>query len=126
MKLAKLSLAAVLAAGSFSMANAAVSLEEAIKDVEIKGMLRYRLDGDRVKLKDAAGKETVDTHKNMNSFRVDLGTKVKFDEYFTGNFGVRFYAKDGNGHQINDGEVKYAPLNAQSTKKVIQIYLSVM
>ena len=93
MKLAKLSLAAVVAAGSFSLANAAVNLEEAIKDVEVSGMLRYRMDGKRVKDK-TANKVTSDS--NVNKYRVDLNSKIKFDDYFTGNFGVRFLANDGN------------------------------
>ncbi|WP_267524756.1 major outer membrane protein [Campylobacter sp. MG1] len=41
MKLVKLSLAAVVAAGSFSFANA-VALDEAIQNVDLSGYLRYR------------------------------------------------------------------------------------
>ncbi|KAA6234556.1 major outer membrane protein [Campylobacter sp. LR264d] len=41
MKLVKLSLVAALAAGTFSVANA-VPLEEAIKDIDLSGVLRYR------------------------------------------------------------------------------------
>ncbi|EAJ0532314.1 group 2 major outer membrane porin protein PorA [Campylobacter jejuni] len=43
MKLVKLSLVAALAAGAFSAANA-TPLEEAIKDVDVSGVLRYRYD----------------------------------------------------------------------------------
>ena len=46
MKLVKLSLAAVVAAGSFSFANA-VALDEAIQNVDLSGMLRYRYDTKR-------------------------------------------------------------------------------
>jgi len=42
MKLAKLSLAAIMAAGALSTANAG-SLEDAIKGVDVSGMLRYEL-----------------------------------------------------------------------------------
>lgn len=125
MKLAKLSLAAIVAAGSFSMANAAVSLEEAIKDVEVSGMVRYRLDGDRIKTK--GENKFVETHKNANKFRVDFGTGIKLDENFKINFGIRYYAVDGNGKQTStiydaNGDVVSSPsvpltLNAQSTKK---------
>lgn len=113
MKLAKLSLAAIVAAGSFSMANAAVSLEEAIKDVEISGMLRYRLDGDRVKTKGEV--KNITTQKNDNKFRAEVHTKVKFDEYFSGNFGLRFDANDSN----NAGHLKGSQfaLNAQNVKE---------
>ncbi|HEB9340711.1 TPA: major outer membrane protein [Campylobacter coli] len=41
MKLVKLSLVAALAAGAFSVANA-TPLEEAIKDIDVSGVLRYR------------------------------------------------------------------------------------
>ncbi|WP_434475215.1 major outer membrane protein [Campylobacter jejuni] len=41
MKLVKLSLVAALAAGAFSAANA-TPLEEAIKDIDVSGVLRYR------------------------------------------------------------------------------------
>lgn len=43
MKLVKLSLVAALAAGAFSVANA-TPLEEAIKDIDVSGVLRYRYD----------------------------------------------------------------------------------
>ncbi|EQC2535904.1 group 2 major outer membrane porin protein PorA [Campylobacter jejuni] len=43
MKLVKLSLVAALAAGAFSAANA-TPLEEAIKDIDVSGVLRYRYD----------------------------------------------------------------------------------
>lgn len=42
MKLAKLSLAAIVAAGALASTASAASLEEAIKDVEVKGFVRYR------------------------------------------------------------------------------------
>nr|ELR8893089.1 major outer membrane protein [Campylobacter coli] len=43
MKLVKLSLVAALAASAFSVANA-TPLEEAIKDIDVSGVLRYRYD----------------------------------------------------------------------------------
>lgn len=46
MKLVKLSLVAALAAGAFSVANAA-PLEEAIKDIDVSGVLRYRYQTNR-------------------------------------------------------------------------------
>ncbi|EMJ0763986.1 major outer membrane protein [Campylobacter upsaliensis] len=54
MKLVKLSLVAALAAGAFSVANA-TPLEEAIKDVDVSGVLRYRYDTGRIDNKDDAG-----------------------------------------------------------------------
>ncbi|TNB62618.1 major outer membrane protein [Campylobacter helveticus] len=46
MKLVKLSLVAALAAGAFSVANA-TPLEEAIKDIDVSGVLRYRYQTNR-------------------------------------------------------------------------------
>lgn len=119
MKLAKLSLAAIVAAGSFSMANAAVSLEEAIKDVEVSGMVRYRLDGDRVKSK--GNVKDVKTHQNTNKFRTEIHTKVKFDEYFSGNFGLRFDANDSNGYAKKKGKDVRQTLNAQNVSNTVNV-----
>jgi hypothetical protein len=57
MKLAKLSLAAIIAVGAFSTANAA-NLEEAIKGVELKGFLRYRFYSDSINEGTLQGSET--------------------------------------------------------------------
>jgi len=51
MKLAKLSLAAIMAVGALSTANA-TPLEEAIKGVELKGFVRYRFYNESDRLKD--------------------------------------------------------------------------
>ncbi|MBE0497512.1 MAG: major outer membrane protein, partial [Campylobacterales bacterium] len=44
MKLAKLSLAAIVAAGAMTTFASAAPLEEAIKGVDLSGMIRYRID----------------------------------------------------------------------------------
>ncbi len=44
MKLVKLSLAAIVAAGALTSVASAASLEEAIKNVEVTGYARYRFD----------------------------------------------------------------------------------
>lgn len=61
MKLAKLSLAAIVAAGALTTVNAK-PLEEAIKGVDFSGMLRYRLND---KVVETAGK---DTHTSNNDW----------------------------------------------------------
>lgn len=117
MKLAKLSLAAVVAAGSFSMANAAVSLEDAIKDVQVSGFLRYRLDGDRQKNK-FDGTTTIKAHSNINKFRAQVVANMKLDEYFSANVGVRFDAWDANGYnfktKLNEKEEEVRVYGKQS------------
>lgn len=62
MKLVKLSLVAALAAGAFSVANA-TPLEEAIKDIDVSGVLRYRY-------------ETSSEWSDVNGNPVDLGSGV--------------------------------------------------
>ena len=44
MKLVKLSLATIVAAGALSSVASAASLEEAIKNVDVSGYARYRFD----------------------------------------------------------------------------------
>lgn len=62
MKLVKLSLVAALAAGAFSVANA-TPLEEAIKDIDVSGVLRYRY-------------ETSNDWSDVNGNPVDLGSGI--------------------------------------------------
>ena len=49
MKMTKISLAACIALGSLSTASFAQPLEEAIKGIDVSGMLRYRYTDDRYK-----------------------------------------------------------------------------
>lgn len=81
MKLVKLSLVAALAAGAFSAANA-VSLEEAIKDVDVSGMFRYRFESDRKDI----GNTTVDGYnnskENKHKFKSQLNFKAALDDNF--------------------------------------------
>ena len=66
MKLAKLSLAAIMTVGAMSAVNAG-SLEEAIKGVDLSGYARYRFDD-----------SSASDHKN--SYRVQLGFKTPVQE----------------------------------------------
>ncbi|EPP1573881.1 major outer membrane protein [Campylobacter lari] len=81
MKLVKLSLVAALAAGAFSAANA-VSLEEAIKDVDVSGMFRYRFESDRKDI----GNTTIDGYnnskENKHRFKSQLNFKAALDDNF--------------------------------------------
>ncbi|MFG5098557.1 major outer membrane protein, partial [Campylobacter lari] len=84
MKLVKLSLVAALAAGAFSAANA-VSLEEAIKDVDVSGMMRYRFESDR---RDIGNNQTIGGYNNpgnsnnTHKFKSQLNFKAALDDNF--------------------------------------------
>ncbi|MCR6573768.1 major outer membrane protein [Campylobacter insulaenigrae] len=118
MKLVKLSLVAALAAGAFSAANA-VSLEEAIKDVDVSGMLRYRFESDRLD----AGKVTTDGYNssknNAHKFKSQLNFKAALDDNFKAF--VQFEYNPG-------GELGFGAANTdtKSTFNVKQAYLEYM
>ncbi len=82
MKLVKLSLVAALAAGSFSVLEAAKPLEDAIKNVQLGGFMWYRYDSGRFKDKnlnlDAGGIGYTQVHR----YRVGLTANVDLGEGF--------------------------------------------
>ena len=92
MKLVKLSLVAALAAGSFSALNA-VALEDAIKNVEVGGMMRYRYDSVNWKKADlnAAGLSGSQRHH----FRAFVTPKISVGDGFT-FVGQVMYNNDNN------------------------------
>ena len=94
MKLAKISLAALVALGAFSTLNA-TPLEEAIKDVDFSGFARYRYTGNKLKFNDA--KET----KAAHNFRFVGTFKAALDDNFFGVLGLRYAANDGSGHNTD-------------------------
>jgi len=94
MKLAKISLAALVALGAFSTLNA-TPLEEAIKDVDFSGFARYRYTGNKLKVNDA--KET----KAAHNFRFVGTFKAALDDNFFGVLGLRYSANDGSGHNTD-------------------------
>lgn len=81
MKLVKLSLVAALAAGAFSAANA-VSLEEAIKDVDVSGMFRYRFQSDRYELGKTIDNGYNSSKNNEHKFKSQLNFKAALDDNF--------------------------------------------
>ncbi|EEU7222973.1 major outer membrane protein [Campylobacter jejuni] len=115
MKLVKLSLVAALAAGAFSAANA-TPLEEAIKDVDVSGVLRYRYDTGNF------DKNFVD-NSNLNNSKQDhkYRAQVNFSAAIADNFKafVQFDYKAVDGGTGVD--------NATNAKKglfVRQLYLT--
>ncbi|WP_257906935.1 major outer membrane protein [Campylobacter lari] len=81
MKLVKLSLVAALAAGAFSAANA-VSLEEAIKDVDVSGMFRYRFQSDRQEQGNVITDGYNSSKNNEHKFKSQLNFKAALDDNF--------------------------------------------
>lgn len=101
MKLVKLSLVAALAAGSFS-ALSAKPLEEAIKNVELSGALRYRFDSVtwQGKANKAGGKFPgtyygIGDNNNNHRFRAFTGIKLDAGDNFK-IFGQIMYNNDKN------------------------------
>ncbi|WP_139453250.1 major outer membrane protein [Campylobacter armoricus] len=121
MKLVKLSLVAALAAGAFSAANA-VSLEEAIKDVDVSGMFRYRFQSDRL---DAGNNDKANNiHDGFNSsknnehkFKSQLNFKAALDDNFKAFVQFQYNATDVGFGKGTKGT------NTNSTFAVNQAYL---
>ena len=77
MKLFKLSLAAVVAAGALSSVSAA-PLEEAIKDIDVSGFGRYRFQ--KTDTKPSAG---LKTHDTFHRFTLDVNFKATLDDKYS-------------------------------------------
>ncbi|EOI1918972.1 major outer membrane protein [Campylobacter coli] len=121
MKLVKLSLVAALAAGAFSVANA-TPLEEAIKDIDVSGVLRYRYEtsnewSNADYLSGISGKQD---HK----YRAQLNFSGAIADNFKAFVQLDYNAKDG-GYGANNGSTTraYDPANS-STLNVRQLYLT--
>ena len=91
MKLVKLSLAAIVAAGALTSVASAASLEEAIKNVDVTGYARYRFDS-----KDS-GTNTANKHR----FTSDVNFKSALDDNFFGVLGFRYDSIDNSGERFN-------------------------
>ncbi|EHC0912759.1 major outer membrane protein [Campylobacter coli] len=126
MKLVKLSLVAALAAGAFSVANA-TPLEEAIKDIDVSGVLRYRYE---------TGNEWSDINgvapneggsisgKQDHKYRAQLNFSGAIADNFKAFVQLDYNAKDG-GYGANNGSTtrSYNAANS-STLNVRQLYLT--
>ncbi|MCV3419284.1 major outer membrane protein [Campylobacter lari] len=135
MKLVKLSLVAALAAGAFSAANA-VSLEEAIKDVDVSGMFRYRFESDRLD----AGTKPYDgfdagiqnrgyssSKNNEHNFKAQLNFKAALDDNFKAFVQFQYNTSElgygDNGLSSKDKDYKRVGTDTHSTFAVNQAYL---
>ncbi len=129
MKLVKLSLVAALAAGAFSVANA-TPLEEAIKDIDVSGVLRYRYDTGRFSKDFGNGTNNTISTGNLNGSKQEhkYRAQVNFSGAIADNFKafvqLDYNAKDG-GYGTNNGSTTraYAADNS-STLNVRQLYLT--
>ncbi|WP_086226517.1 major outer membrane protein [Campylobacter devanensis] len=93
MKLFKLSLAAIVAAGALTSVASAASLEEAIKNVDVSGYARYRFDSRNTTT--VAGQNTANAHR----FTSDIDFKAALDDNFFGVIGFRYDSVDTSGER---------------------------
>ncbi|EIW2431301.1 major outer membrane protein [Campylobacter coli] len=122
MKLVKLSLVAALAAGSFSVANA-TPLEEAIKDIDVSGVLRYRYetsnewsDINGVAQNEGSGISGKQDHK----YRAQLNFSGAIADNFKAFVQLDYNSKDG-GYGANNGSTTRSD---SSKLNVRQLYLT--
>ncbi|EGM8769194.1 group 1 major outer membrane porin protein PorA [Campylobacter jejuni] len=115
MKLVKLSLVAALAAGAFSAANA-TPLEEAIKDVDVSGVLRYRYDTGNFD-KNFANNSNLNNSKQDHKYRAQVNFSAAIADNFKAFVQFDYNAADG-GYGANG--IK----NDQKGLFVRQLYLT--
>ncbi len=126
MKLVKLSLVAALAAGAFSVANA-TPLEEAIKDIDVSGVLRYRYE---------TGNEWSDINgvapneggnisgKQEHKYRAQLNFSGAIADNFKAFVQLDYSAKDGGYGTNNSSTTRSYAADNSSTLNVRQLYLT--
>ncbi|TNO84356.1 major outer membrane protein [Campylobacter coli] len=119
MKLVKLSLVAALAAGAFSVVNA-TPLEEAIKDIDVSGVLRYRYetsnewsDINGVAQNEGSGISGKQDHK----YRAQLNFSGAIADNFKAFVQLDYNAQDG-GHGADSIS------NTKTSLNVRQLYLT--
>ncbi|HED8670737.1 TPA: group 1 major outer membrane porin protein PorA [Campylobacter jejuni] len=115
MKLVKLSLVAALAAGAFSAANA-TPLEEAIKDVDVSGVLRYRYDTGNFD-KNFVDNSNLNNSKQDHKYRAQVNFSAAIADNFKAFVQFDYNAADG-GYGANG--IK----NDQKGLFVRQLYLT--
>ncbi|EAK4240440.1 major outer membrane protein [Campylobacter coli] len=126
MKLVKLSLVAALAAGAFSVANA-TPLEEAIKDIDVSGVLRYRYetsnewsDINGVAQNEGSGISGKQDHK----YRAQINFSGAIADNFKAFIQLDYNAKDGGYGANNGSTTRSYQANNSSTLNVRQLYLT--
>ncbi|EKJ0568467.1 major outer membrane protein, partial [Campylobacter fetus] len=99
MKLVKMSLAAIVAAGALTSVASATPLEEAIKNVDVSGFAMYRFDSAQ---SDMNGKDTKASHR----FTSYVDFKTALDDNFFAVLGLRYDSKDVSGDHITGGQTQ--------------------
>ncbi|EKK5694069.1 group 1 major outer membrane porin protein PorA [Campylobacter jejuni] len=115
MKLVKLSLVAALAAGAFSAANA-TPLEEAIKDVDVSGVLRYRYDTGNFD-KNFVNNSNLNNSKQDHKYRAQVNFSAAIADNFKAFIQFDYNAVDGGTGVDNE-------TNAEKGLFVRQLYLT--
>ncbi|EDP7197448.1 major outer membrane protein [Campylobacter jejuni] len=115
MKLVKLSLVAALAAGAFSAANA-TPLEEAIKDVDVSGVLRYRYDTGNFD-KNFLNNSNLNNSKQNHKYRAQVNFSAAIADNFKAFVQFDYNAVDG-GTGVDNAT------NAEKGLFVRQLYLT--
>ncbi|ELZ2494367.1 major outer membrane protein [Campylobacter jejuni] len=115
MKLVKLSLVAALAAGAFSAANA-TPLEEAIKDVDVSGVLRYRYDTGNFD-KNFVNNSNLNNNKQDHKYRAQVNFSAAIADNFKAFIQFDYNSQDG-------GYGTDSISNTSDTLTVRQLYLT--
>ncbi|MCR2102588.1 major outer membrane protein [Campylobacter upsaliensis] len=126
MKLVKLSLVAALAAGAFSVANA-TPLEEAIKDIDVSGVLRYRYRSGNIDDKDTAGlkgQKGLITDKQTHQYRAQINFNAAIADNFKAFVQLNYAAKDGGYGTRYDTTAKENESVTKEGLSIRQLYLT--
>lgn len=120
MKLVKLSLVAAMAAGAFSVANAA-PLEEVLKDIDVSGVLRYRYEtgtfDERFKNNYLPSNTQLNQSKQEHKYRAQINFSGAIADNFKAFMQLDYNAKDG-GYGIDSVS------DTQKSLTVRQLYLT--
>ncbi len=116
MKLVKLSLVAALAAGAFSVANA-TPLEEAIKDIDVSGVLRYRYESGRFGKDLNLENAYLNSSKQEHKYRAQINFSGAIADNFKAFVQLDYNAADG-GYGANSVS------NTKTSLNVRQLYLT--
>ncbi|EAH6179313.1 group 3 major outer membrane porin protein PorA [Campylobacter coli] len=116
MKLVKLSLVAALAAGAFSVANA-TPLEEAIKDIDVSGVLRYRYESGRFGKDLNLENAYLNSSKQEHKYRAQINFSGAIADNFKAFVQLDYNAKD-------DGYGANSVSNTKTSLNVRQLYLT--
>ncbi|EMA4360439.1 major outer membrane protein [Campylobacter coli] len=126
MKLVKLSLVAALAAGAFSVANA-TPLEEAIKDIDVSGVLRYRYETSNEWSDINGGAQNEGSGisgKQDHKYRAQLNFSGAIADNFKAFVQLDYNAKDGGYGANNSSTTRSYAADNSSTLNVRQLYLT--